>query len=1765
MRTRLLASWLVLLVSILVGPANLPGQDKPAEAAVGDATIDQATLPVAGRQAATFRVPTFGRWSVALASERGVALQLVDRVNGPGDVVGTAGEVDGRLDVFLDRGEYKVVSHGIDGVTTDLGAAKLTVQPFREVEERAVTLPDLAEVETELGDLQQVSWWIQLPKKRRVAFEAAGRHLEDFRLWRDGTWMVGKEPSFEQVEPAVGRPLTIARLVTELPPGLYRLTAYGGAGLPWADDDGSRPLYLRSGVPKRGEAGRSRLEVSRFGIDRFVVPASASVYRLEVPGGDLRGESVTLEVDGWNESTPFDAGDSEPAVVHKELRELAVEEFRTVDEKRKRVITVRGPSGQPYVLQHFRSELAYRFDREGEYWIDTVHTGHPADAVEATAMLFDLRAVTRYAKPLRAEVVRLRPESALHRKFNLHERATLFLEVVARADYELRLDGVDADVRLEPYVLPWEKLEERPPERRLRAGETSSWELDPGYYVLTLEPESQGIADLTLAATGVEVGTDLGASPTARLGRVFLHETSYLLHQNEKPGIHSGVVLRPLPLDLSEPLPFVLSGTGDRSSLTVPFRVPGPGYLRAVAEDGSELPLRVESDSAPPDMVSMTGIKVAPPGRAQQLVEGKGKVTVSAPGDLELPVAVSLFWEPKHRRDPLPELPAGTLDALPKLPVLTSNEEQILKLGRNDRETFLVRAENAALYRLESTGLLDTRGVLRTRVVPNLESVDDEGTGRNFRVQRYLGAGEYQLTVSTRGRSAGTLGVRLAAAPVRPAGRLEADVAARGWIDPDESLEYRFTVQEAGTWRVRVLGLGGLFPVRIEDADGWPMTRPGRPGDQLVELEEGEYRLVVLPQAVRARHVALVSRIPDAPERSGHGPFDLALGVAVAHRWEEPSDSFRALVDGESDLPPDRWRLDLTAPVDLRFDLGRDVVADVVDATSGESIGRATSLRGLDEAVPAGEYEVHVRPARRNNRVEYDLKITPVQLLPGYATNVPVPGTYELRVGESSLAEIVSFGDLDVRARLLGPEGDELAQSDDRPGDWNLRLVRRLEPGEYRLDLAQTGQGGSVNLAVSTLEEVEEAALQLSRSGDFSATLVPGKSVHLWSLDPWHVDSASPGNVLMAQAESAEGLRLTVESRSSDGTWRSVAWGEGTTARLAYAPAAGEPLRLRLEALDRGSSQVRVRVRWSGLDTVDEERLARGVRLPDTLGGRGVVAVRLDRPGCFDVRDLPSGSRVAGFESTALRSVPDLASGGELLLIESASGSAIRARRWQWPEGGEPRRLRLLPGERATCDLEASDAPRLLSARGLGGQATLTVGEGGAQAADGSEALALALARTGSASIALERAGGLEPADVELCSRGFVEGPPRGAEERIAGQVADGESWLYVLPVGGHRLRMTLGTGVTAAVTSGRRVEMLHRAFGSSAASGVELVRDVQVDEAGDAYLRLMAPTGGPGLFEVSVLQHTDGQDSVRLGVGRPFERRLDRAGRIDLPVEAGDAPIPLFVRGADRVTLLAADGSVSRSEGPTTGLTAPAGGGRLVIEHGPGAVIAWLGSGVNDLVESASGPVRERLDLPSVRRVSGDIWTGQVDLMAPRVLHLRAALSAVAIVDDAASLHPDDLALNVWLPAGRSVVTLRSLAGESLDGELEATESDVVEVGEGLGPEILLAPGGERWVSFRVERAGRIGVAVRAASEVVAVRLLDAGGHDLPGTGGGALHLADLAPGRYLMALSLASDQPPVRVRPVVVGLEQPTGPPDDVVRKYLALASEPDLGSEP
>ncbi len=102
-------------------------------------SVIPGSVQAAGRHHAIVTVGAFGRYAVTAHSRQGVSLQLTDRMGGPGPVRGRAGEEDGRLDVFLDRGTYRLA---VEGHPAARGEAVLAVGPFVELHAaRAPQLP----------------------------------------------------------------------------------------------------------------------------------------------------------------------------------------------------------------------------------------------------------------------------------------------------------------------------------------------------------------------------------------------------------------------------------------------------------------------------------------------------------------------------------------------------------------------------------------------------------------------------------------------------------------------------------------------------------------------------------------------------------------------------------------------------------------------------------------------------------------------------------------------------------------------------------------------------------------------------------------------------------------------------------------------------------------------------------------------------------------------------------------------------------------------------------------------------------------------------------------------------------------------------------------------------------------------------------------------------------------------------------------------------------------------------------------------------------------------------------------------------------------------------------------------------------------------------------------------------------------------------------------------------------------------------------------
>lgn len=1714
--TRLFAC--LAIVATLIAHLTVAFATAPETPAV---RLDRASVPARGKQSALLTVDAFGRYAVTATSAQGVALQQVDRMAGAGPVTGEAGKQDGRLDLFLDRGEYKIVTHAS---ARGSGQANLRAHAYRELNARAPLLVEHRLESAQLGDFEQRSYWLEIKNKRTVALEAAGRHLADLRLWRDGTWLVDVTPQIVQSQARPEQPLAVARLTAELAPGLYLLTAYGGPSQAWTEASDAKPFLLRYGIPTLAPAMRKQFTMGEFGVERFVIPPGPSHFRLELPAA----HAASLQVGDYSAQSPFQAEGQSASIDKKSLPPVAE---LNQGARGERLLTVTMAAGKSFVLQHFDANRYYRFSGSGKHWISSIHAGHAEDSVGASAVL--TRQTRNGAEEYLAEqAIELDRGASWHRRFNLLEDLTLFVKLDAPTKLRVVGEGVSARYRFEPFLTSRPRDYKTPPWRP----SGHAFELDRGLYVLSVEPETKGILDLHLLTPGAKAVPALSPVVAAvRFPAMDLNDSNsyYTLYMNRQPGVASGVVVRPLPVDLGFPLP-VSQRSGE--TLAIPVAVPERGLLRALAEDGRSLELALDNGKK---------------GSAIEVEPGRYRVTVDARGSA---LNYSLGLEPTRlaSQTPLPPLPDARLAGLPTFPLITPDAPRFLDLKRRSEETYKVRVDRPGLYKFESTGLLHTGGKVRTRINPSLFAANENGVGRNFQVQRYLREGDYQLTVATRGETQGHLGVQLARTEVIDGGELREREVARALLPTGQALGYRFRITKRGRYHLQTLGLGRNFELRLEDSQGWPLFAPIQPGDLTQEFEPGNYRVLVLPQTAEARVLTRLERVVEAKHTKGHGPHRIALESTIEHTWVESANSAAK----DAARTPDQWEFVLPAPAQVTLALDSEMEANLISAADpGRSLAMVDAKQAWRGDLGAGRYVLRAQHSRQNNHVAYTLRLAVTQLLAGQSRLVAVPASIPVSVGADGLVELQSFGPADVRARLVDAAGETIAQNDDRPGDWNFHIARRLRPGEYKLLVDPVSEKhAQTTVSMHAPSEVAEKPLALG-----SDVEIKGAQVHVYPLL-----LPAERNVLLVSAKSGDAVGLALEGESAQG-WVNLGTEVGKSPYLVL-PLGAERFksyRLRAWSADRRSMRISVRAVAATLSAMPESQWLQGhvapVRVDEKRPGLKLAMIALARPGVFRLKGDPARLpwSDSGTRSAQAGGNPVIGVSGKSLWLVAAEGDegTLAAERLRLPTGEqESLRLELMAGQVGSVDLQPNaEGPSLVLAQARATQPGIALGDVRNSAATGfvpGEAVSVALP------------GILVPArlwnaesmatSIELDLR-QVPLRQQGAGPTLAFGVSDGAlkprgALPVKLPGGASRVRLTLSPMNAAVFVKRGSILSTHWA-------GEDALQETVTADADQLWL--LNATTLDAHYSLEVVPG-GGESEAVLKPGELLERNVSTAGRLRVPVEVpktdgGD--YRLRVRG-NAMALWQENGGriVSGDDIPIRA------SGVLWLRHQPGTLVAWLDE------PRSQNPERIALWLKSIQETAvkppqsvglkGKQQVLSLKLERAAMLHLRTAVPVVTQflvpgqpAQTEAHLHGANI--NLLAPAGSSRLLLRAVGVDSLSGVATMMATPAIQLADGAGSEVLLAPGSARLFSFDLKQAAIVGIGVRAASDVVRSVLYDEHGTM---QSQGVVQMPSLAPGRYYLAVDMPADSAPVRVQPIVLGLNPPdTRPPYDILRRFV------------
>jgi hypothetical protein len=1681
-----------------------------------DVSLSRTRVPAAGAQTSVLTVERFGRVSIVAKSKQGASVQLVDRVSGPGPTDGAPGDKDGRLDLFLDRGTYRIVARGAGSADT----IELSAKSYLEKNgERPPMLVPLKSIEDSLHDFEQRSFWLEITRRQTISLEAAGRNLTDLRIFQDGVWLIDAIPKSLRAEPKPTQPLRVLQLTADLEPGLYLLSAYGGPTEAWAEDSSNHPFYLRWGVPSLPEAGRKRMVIGPLGYDRFLID-KADYFRIEL----VEALPLSMQVTA-----------ASPADLYATAGRAARIEKNTIPPVAElhagyahNAVTITGAAGQSYLLQWFPRSGRYSLSDPGTYYVASIDSGHAEDSLDSTAVVLPYRYADYRKAPTHRSVIELDDDKSWVRRFNLLQPATMFFYVSESGKYQVKGKGAaTASFRFVPMWLD-PPVEYRPPPYQTTPGTV---ELDTGYWILSLEPKQKGILEIEISRSSLRIPLLGDPSSTKRpligLRIPELHVSAgngYWFWTNQKPGVVSGMIVRRLPLDLRQPLYAVQDPA---EPLTYEFSVKEPGTLRAEAEDGSLLEISVDNK---------------PSSTYARVESGEHRVTVFAKGTHLVPYSLSLTPRTLEKDSPLPKLPDSRFAALPDFPVLTPNKPYYFDLQRDSAKTFLLRAERPGFFRVESSGLLETSGRLRTRMTTRLDETTANGVGRNFLLEQYLGTGDYQIQVRTQGRTRGHLGLALGETHLIDAGALREGIAGRVTIPGGAAAIFPLEIKKSGTYRLRAFSPGRTLRARIEDDAGWPLVQPGLEADRELALEPGKYRLIVLPEAMETRALAIYTRPEEEPSFSGKGPHVLPLEVTIPHVWREKGR-------GEN-RRPDVFTFELPARGQIQISLDESMRAQLIRVSGEKKEYLAEISRGGWSGIAErGNYRLEIFCKHENDQVDYQVQVTPQPMMAGSTREVGIPASIPIAIGDGRSFEISSFGSSDVRARLYDASRRIVAENDDRPDDWNFLIATRAAPGDYLLVLDPVGkEEGETKISVRARADKEEKKTSLP----YAQKLVLDDGVRLIPFD------APDAAMVMLASDSRETTGIALEAETSPGEWRTLASAVGRPARaeaLLLSAGTSTQYRARVWSADRRSLPAAISIVAITPELLSEEQLAEGVELPRVPGTElGAAAVELTRPGIFSVFEASEKTR-----SASLNGDPFLALDRDRARAESLRLYFVR------PVGREPEVLR---AERLVLDA-APAAMEILRGRSLYAGIPLSTPEravlvearaigSGVGASLGTKTRDLAqLALRENAAIAvsldppadaLARFWALEslpgPLDIRASALSFDLNNGAALSTGLSyGTLSSRTGERRLLPPGPKTIRLTLEVGAVAVLATGGRVERVFWADGTE-----------EVLETNASSLVLLNPLERPVRWSVELIS-TARLATPALSETRPVEMLRPIAGTVRLDVPQGPPKRRLRVRGnVESALYLSTAGEAQRGYD----LELDERAGILYLRTGTGIAVVWLetpddgGRGLfGASIQSAPALVSPGTSVA----LSGQVTPFQLVLAEPSILHLRTETPVVARTvrpgGEETTFHPQGAALDVFLPKGQSTIALRALLGGSLFGTATFTTSRIEELGEGLGPEVMLSPGTMRVFRFQLASKTTIGAGVRSDSDAVETVLMDSQGKMITR---GIVHMTALEPGDYLLGLRAPENSAPARARAAIAGLSPPRpGPPLEIVQSYL------------
>ncbi len=1680
----------------------------------GGLRISPNELPEDSDGSSLLTIGATGRYSIRSKSASGVQIQLVDMIAGPLEASGSPGLKDGRIDALLEAGVYKIRLHAVKG---SKGKAALSVQPFVEAD---VTRPKLTAGQlqkADLADLQQRSYSIESGFDQPIIIEAAGRALKDIRVWQSDGGLVDLKLTRRVIETKPGRAMTILRLEGQITSGKYTVTAYGGEKQLWSDSSAEQPFLIRVTEVKTLAAGVVTGTVGPFGVEIFDAPSHYNAFRLELPSS--APVSMSVQRGDVIETGQIDKANRSPVTIVGLL----------ADDKNKARVEVAGVEGQPYKLEALRFSNRATYQTVGQYRVMVDLAGDGGDEVQAAAIFARLEDSGAY-RVLASNTPKVGPGVAWRSKFNFLGTTSLLFEVTQKGPIFLNINGPKYRMSLAPALGSFMP--------RADGASPLRYDLNPGFYFLTLQPEAEagGVLDVTIGPPGVQASLS-SPSPSRSFIPLGEHKLekggSYIILSNVAPELLTGprIFQTPITLD-NQSFSFVQEANKE---IVLPVNAPKGAGLVAVDQQGKKVDFTVVEEQA----ASNTNILL------EKLVSDTRQFVITFPAS---PVerTIGLMSQPQQTT----RLAVEKQEASPATRI-APGRPGYFDLGLNQSKSIRIDVAEGGLYRVETLGRLQTSLKLGSPVLKILGEGDKNGIGKNAQLATFLRAGSYYADV-TAYDVAGHLGISVSAVPLVTTAKLRDNGIVAAALSPEKGVSIPLEISQAGEYELQLLGLNHQWIARIEDAEGWPIKRPGPFTKQTLKFEPGAYRLVVSPEAVEGRLVARLHQIKPAPVLEGHGPHLLTFNTAQKLQWREP-------VAQTAPRAPDQWLFSLLGTSDIELSISEGMIAEVFKGDK-ELVGKATQDRPLKINLSANDYRIEARSLAHDDRVDYEIMLASAQLQSGVTERISLPATLGFSFDKPKIVDIASFGPHEVLGVIKTSSGEVVDRIISNGNNWNLSFSRPMPPGQYRLeieelsakkvaqggvfqseepddeqdDTAQTQDAGvsdegnnpdnvvdpsgDTEIRLTVIEEgkeqplSEDGKLMLEGSGAHNVSFVPGKS----------------GVLNLVTAQSAIETLLSVERRDNvNSEWKSVGLARGTLSILAL-PATDDNALWRILAWAAGNAPAQIALTSQTIEM--RERSLGKVSLEAVKGAPSSLCFgKIAAPQATVLRILSQSPIFAGSTpGSPLRLVTDPAyapqSGAVWLMGLGDCSSQISASAID--PGNEEIFIDLASGEKAQLpeSITSSDKTRVWFARSAFAQPMITAGNGEAIGAG------VALALAGSMAPKVWRADEIGPMRFSLSMIDLANQKPVKSMTRFSGAIAPMSAQLIELAQADGPLAVDLSSGLAAFV--GQRGVYAE----TTGASRV-------FNHAGDRVI-LINPTDK--VLSAQVTRVTE--SSTRIDSVTNFKRFIGVSGEVSLPFE-GQAGDRLNIVGAEGVVIFQ-NGRIRRGKQFTLD-----GKGEVILRHTPGLVAAWIERpGVDPWPRSEM----KAIALPVKMSMDGASMRLAVKQQAPAQLNIKSDTPALVSFTQSNQHTTQAFASGIdfhqYIAAGDATIEIVSPHTGNLSGALDISTQSIVAASEGINEPVVISSGAGVLYSFETTRDADIGIGLRANPDRISARVLDSIGSVL---GEGIAQKIKVPPGRYFIEALAPPDAGATTVRLTLLGISPPpVSPPEEAVSELLDKA---------